>query len=148
MLLGLVSVLIVAAVGLGAWVLLHRRAPVRAAPPAEAGEWVFANPAETAPRTPARAAARDALPVAPAEPIEEVEPLTSEQVFARLHQLCFGTAAVGEEWPPSHAEVISATADVLQSASTEDRYTPRRPSLLPQLLRAVNDEDVSRRGRL
>jgi HD-like signal output (HDOD) protein len=135
MLLGLVSVLIIAVVGTGAWVLLHRRAPARAAP-AETTEWVFAGPAETAPRTPT---------AAPAEPIKEVAPLTSEEVFARLHQLSFGTAAVGEEWPPTHAEVISATADVLQSAATEDRYTPRRPSLLPQLLRAVNDEDVSRR---
>jgi HD-like signal output (HDOD) protein len=147
MLLGLVSVLIFGAVGLGAWVLLHRRAPVRTAPD-ETAEWVFANPADTAPRTPAaaaRTAPQEATPVAPAEPIQEVEPLTGAQVFARLHQLCFGAAAVGEDWPPAHAEVISATANILQSASTEDRYTPRRPSLLPQLLRAVNDEDVSRR---
>jgi HD-like signal output (HDOD) protein len=157
MLLGLVSVLIVAAVGIGAWVLVHRRSPVRAAP-SETGEWVFANPAETTPRTPTavtRASAKVAAAATnptqaatlakPAEPIEEVEPLTSEQVFARLHQLSLGAAAVGEAWPPRHAEVISATADVLQDVATEDRYTPRRPSLLPQLLRAVNDEDVSRR---
>jgi HD-like signal output (HDOD) protein len=149
MLLGLVSVLIVAAVGLGAWVLMHRRAPARAAP-AETGEWVFADPTATA-RAASKVAAAAANPAQgtalpkPTEPIEEVEPLTSEQVFARLHQLSFGAAAVAEAWPPSHAEVISATADVLHSAATEDRYTPRRPSLLPQLLRAVNDEDVSRR---
>lgn len=161
MLLGLVSVLIVAVVGIAAWVLAHRRTPARAAP-AETGEWVFANPEETTPRT-TTAAARAAAKVAaaatnplqgaattlaepvPAEPVPEVVPLGSEQVLARLHQLSFGAAAVGEDWPPSHAEVMSATADVLQNASTEDRYTPRRPSLLPQLLRAVNDEDVSRR---
>jgi HD-like signal output (HDOD) protein len=141
-------------------VLAHRRTPARTA---ETGEWVFANPGETASRTPtaaARAAAKIAAAAAPPAvsaptaatpevvPIAqgpEVAPLTSEQTFARLHQLSFGPAAVGEAWPSSHAEVISATADVLQDASTEDRYTPRRPSLLPQLLRAVNDEDVSRR---
>jgi HD-like signal output (HDOD) protein len=160
MLLGMVSVVIVAVIAIAAWVLAHRRTPVRTA---ETGEWVFAHPDETASRTPtaaARAAAKIAAAaaptagaaptaatpeVAPIAPGPEVAPLTSEQTFARLHQLSFGPAAVGEAWPSSHAEVISATADVLQDASTEDRYTPRRPSLLPQLLRAVNDEDVSRR---
>lgn len=168
MLLGLVSVLIVAVIGITAWVLAHRRAPVRTA---HTGEWVFVNPDETASRTPSTAArsaakvaaaatdsapapiaaraAASAAPTAttpePAAPVPEVAPLTSEAVFARLHQLSFGLAAHGDAWPSSHAEVISATADVLQGASTEDRYTPRRPSLLPQLLRAVNDEDVSRR---
>jgi len=140
MLLGLVSVLIVAVVGIAAWVLTHRRASVRMP---QTGEWVFANPEESAPRTPT-ATARTAAKVA-AAPAPEAAPLTGEEAFAKLHQLSFGRAAVGEAWPPHHQEVISATADVLQSASTEDRYTPRRPSLLPQLLRAVNDEDVSRR---
>ena len=146
MLLGLVSVVIVAVVGTAAWVLAHRRAPVRTA---DTGEWVFANPDETAPRTSAaRTAAKIAAAAAtpePAVPPPEVAPLTSAEILARLHQLSFGPTATGEAWPPSHAEVISATADVLQGAATEDRYTPRRPSLLPQLLRAVNDEDVSRR---
>jgi HD-like signal output (HDOD) protein len=170
MLLGLVSVVIVAVIGIAAWVLAHRRAPVRTA---DTGEWLFANPDETASRS-ATATARAAAKVAaaatnpapatiaarapqataptaaiseppPAAPAPEVTPLTSEETFARLHQLSFGPAAVGEAWPSTHGEVISATADVLQGASTEDRYTPRRPSLLPQLLRAVNDEDVSRR---
>jgi HD-like signal output (HDOD) protein len=157
MLLGLVSVLIIAVIGIATWVLAHRRAPVRTA---QTGEWVFANPEETAPRT-HMAASRSAAKIAaaatspaqkttasqpaPAAPAAEVVPLGSEEVFARLHQLSFGPTAAGETWPSHHDEVISATADVLQSASTEDRYTPRRPSLLPQLLRAVNDEDVSRR---
>jgi HD-like signal output (HDOD) protein len=167
MLLGLVSVLIVAVIGVAAWVLAHRRASVRTA---QTVEWVFVNPDETASRTPstvsgtaAKVAAAATKPASatlaaqpapsaaataeppPAAPVPEVVPLTSEEVFARLHQLSFGPAAVGEGWPSSHAEVISGTAAVLQDASTEDRYTPRRPSLLPQLLRAVNDEDVSRR---
>lgn len=146
--LGLVSVLIVAVIGVAAWVLAHRRASVRTA---ETGEWVFANPDETASRTPPAAAriaakiAAAATDAAPAAPVPEVTPLTGEETFARLHRLSLGPTAIGEAWPTSHGEVISATADVLQGASTEDRYTPRRPSLLPQLLRAVNDEDVSRR---
>ncbi|HWW81849.1 MAG TPA: HDOD domain-containing protein [Steroidobacteraceae bacterium] len=96
------------------------------------------SPGEASPTAATVAAAGDA-------PLHEVEPLTTEQVFAALHQLSLGSSAVGESWPPTHAEVISATADLLQDAATEDRYTPRRPSLLPQLLRAMNDEEVSRR---
>lgn len=152
MLLGLISVLIVAVIGVATWVLAHRRASVRTA---QTAEWVFANPDETAPRTSATetsrtaakiaAAAIEPAPAAPPAPVPEVTPLTSEETFARLHQLSFGPTASGQAWPASHGEVISATAEVLQGASTEDRYTPRRPSLLPQLLRAVNDEDVSRR---
>jgi HD-like signal output (HDOD) protein len=157
-LLGLVTVVIVAAIGIAAWVLMHRRAHSRVAA-GKSEEFVFANAAETAPRTAAAAraatkvtaqatTAAPALPDTPAppvEPLQEVVPLSSEEVFLFLHQLSFGQGANGEAPPPAHAEVISATADILQSAATEDKYTPRRPSLLPQLLRAVNDEDVSRR---
>ena len=141
---------------------------------AETGEWVFPNPAETAKGTQTSAhgqapaaghisskAAAHAQAKTPGQasltsiamaeasagdaPLPEVEPLSAAQVFAALHQLSLGSSAVGESWPPTHAEVISATADVLHDAATEDRYTPRRPSLLPQLLRAMNDEEVSRR---
>ena len=169
MLLGVVSVLAVATVviGLPLWLFLRQRQPVpkasrtaqSAKAPAETGEWVFPNPADPAAvrlatagqatrplqATSAAATVAPTAVVATSEPMPEVEPLTNEQIFARLHQLSLGTAAVGETWPGGHAEVISATADVLQDAATEDRYTPRRPSLLPQLLRAMNDEEVSRR---
>jgi HD-like signal output (HDOD) protein len=146
--------------------------PASKAAPGETGEWVFHNPAETAAgaQTSAQAQAKTAAqaqvaadkhakkagqastapaPMAEASaadaPLPEVEPLSAAQTFAALHQLSLGSSAVGESWPPTHAEVISATADILQDAATEDRYTPRRPSLLPQLLRAMNDEEVSRR---
>lgn len=151
MLWGVVSALLVVLGGMAVWLLTRRRARAPAAPDPTA-EWVFASPAEFAPRTQADGSYQQpesakALPktAAAAAPIREVQPLGSEVVFAMLHQLSLGAAAVGDPWPAEHEEVISATADVLQDAATEDRYTPRRPSLLPQLLRAVNDEDVSRR---
>ncbi len=125
-------------IGVAVW-LFARREPARPAP-ANSGEWVFID----APAAPQAQPAQAAQP-APAEPMQEVAPLGGEEIFARLHQLSLGAAAVGEAWSPAHAEVIAATADALQESATEDRYTPRRPSLLPQLLRAVNDEDVSRR---
>jgi HD-like signal output (HDOD) protein len=137
------------------WLLVRQRAPNPAnarsgKAPAETGEWVFPNPAEptaaqtvTAGQTAPTAATFS--PSATALPMPEVDPLTHEQIFSRMHQLSLGAVAVGESWSEGHDEVISATADVLQNAATEDRYAPRRPSLLPQLLRAMNDEEVSRR---
>jgi HD-like signal output (HDOD) protein len=149
MLLG-VGIVLTGLIGAAVW-LFTRRESARPAS-AQGGEWVFVTPAEISPsppapptQTPQAAQAAPAEAPAPAQPIQEVEPLSSEAVFAKLHQLSLGTAAVGEPWSPAHAEVISATAAALQESATEDRYTPRRPSLLPQLLRAVNDEEVSRR---
>ena len=158
MLLGVVSVLAVATVviGLPVWLLVRQRAPApnpsnakSGKAPAETGEWVFPNPAETTAQTVTTGqtapTAATFSPSATALPMPEVDPLTNEQIFSRMHQLSLGAAAVGESWSEGHDEVISATADVLQNAATEDRYAPRRPSLLPQLLRAMNDEEVSRR---
>jgi HD-like signal output (HDOD) protein len=159
MLLGVVSVLAVATVvlGLPVWLLVRQRAPAppdaRAGKaPAETGEWIFPNPAQTtaaqtvtAGQTAPTTATFLPSSAATALPMPEVEPLTNEQIFGRMHQLSLGATAVGESWSEGHDEVISATADVLQNAATEDRYAPRRPSLLPQLLRAMNDEEVSRR---
>ena len=163
MLLGLVSILAIAVVvvGLVAWLFAQLRQPAPKAPAVQAataatGEWVFVNPADAAAkvtaneattRTPANLA--PTLPTAPTgkggEPIPEVEPLPRAEILNRLHQLSLGAGAVGGTWSAGHDEVISSTADILQSAATEDRYSPRRPSLLPQLLRAMNDEEVSRR---
>src|SRR5581483_720215 len=140
MLLGLGIVLAVV-IGGAAWLFARREHAPPA--PAHTGEWVFANPTEVSP--PSTAPAGTSKAEEPVATPEDVEPLSSEAVFARLHQLSLGASAVGEAWSPAHAEVISATADALQQSATEDRYTPRRPSLLPQLLRAMNDEDVSRR---
>ncbi len=139
MLWGLASVLVAATIW-AAWVFTRRprpaRAPANGLKRAEAP--VVANP--TTHGTPPQQ-----QPPTPAERVPEVVPLSSEEIFAKLHQLALGPAAVGEIWPAPHEEIIAKTADVLETVATEDRYTPRRPSLLPQLLRAVNDEDVSRR---
>jgi HD-like signal output (HDOD) protein len=150
MLLGVVSVLAVAIVviGLPVWLLVRQREPAPKAARAatagkahgETGEWVFPNPTGATFAPPPAA-----IDVPAASPMIEVDPLTNEQIFARVHQLSLGKAPVAEAWTGGHDEIISATADILQDAATEDRYTPRRPSLLPQLLRAMNDEEVSRR---
>jgi HD-like signal output (HDOD) protein len=47
--------------------------------------------------------------------------------------------------PPAHVEAVAAIGAALATASTDPRYAPRRPLLLPQLLRAASDEESSRR---
>jgi HD-like signal output (HDOD) protein len=152
MLLGLVSILsiVVGVIGAAVWLFTRQRATVPQTTRA---------PATPAPATAATAAA--AAPPAAAQDFTstvwdldseevaaaaaQVEPLSVEEIYLRQHRLALNSLGVGEAWPSAHDEIVAATTDVLHNASTEDRYTPRRPSMLPQLLRAVNDEDVSRR---
>jgi len=69
--------------------------------------------------------------------------LTSEQVLHKLNELAFARAL---QAPSSqHAEMYTAVSKALETAATQPRYAPRRPMLLPQLLRAVSDTDTSRR---
>lgn len=48
--------------------------------------------------------------------------------------------------PAGHAAVADAAAAVLARIESEPRYIPRRPQLLPQLMRAVNDPHASLDG--
>jgi HD-like signal output (HDOD) protein len=75
--------------------------------------------------------------------------LTVEQVFNQLRMLALG---VNELPPldfaadaPFRQELVESFGSLLEKVATEPQYSPRRPMLLPQLLRAVNDSDVSRR---
>ena len=38
-----------------------------------------------------------------------------------------------------------AVADTLQTVASDPKHAPRRPLLLPELVRAVNDSDTTRR---
>ena len=155
MLLGLVSILsiVVGLVGAVIWLLTRRPAPKIPQKTVPAATTAATAAAPTAPPTTTPAAdATGTLWVFPGQeaanaiaPEPEVEPLTPEEVYLRLHRLSLANMGVGEAWPGAHDELVASTAAVLQTVATEDRYAPRRPSLLPQLLRAVNDEEVSRR---
>ncbi len=128
MLRGLLALLIVAAALAAAWSLYRRAKATRSGPSVR--ELLEAEPA--------------ALP-APESTAPAEGALTAEQVFLRLHALAFGIAP--QDVPPleAHAEVAAATRAALPAAVNEPRYAPRKPLLLPQLMRAVNDNDVSRR---
>jgi HD-like signal output (HDOD) protein len=60
------------------------------------------------------------------------------------YELALGTVLepnVGAE----HMKVAIAVATALQSVGSDPKYAPRRPLLLPELVRAVNDSDTTRR---
>lgn len=131
MLRGLLALLIVVAALVAAWSLYRRAVASRRGPSVR--ELVEAKPAALE---------------APTEEETATLPegsLSERDVFTRLHALAFGVAP--EDTPVSQvaADLEAATRAALPGAVNEPRYAPRRPLLLPQLLRAVNDNDVSRR---
>ena len=71
--------------------------------------------------------------------------LSAAEVFRKLHELAFGIASLGTPSPEALEEIAPITSVVLDTVATEPRYALRRPLLLPQLLRAANDDEVSRR---
>ena len=83
----------------------------------------------------------------PEPPVLEAAPiqlLDRTEIFRRLTELSLGVAELGHPLP-EHDEILASAIAAIGDAGMQRRYTPRRPHLLPQLMRAVNDEDVSRR---
>src|SRR5689334_22077976 len=70
--------------------------------------------------------------------------LGREATRQKLHELAFGVPLAARV-PAEHVMVVSAVAGTLHAAATDPKYSPRRPMLLPQLLRAVNDSDTTRK---
>src|SRR6185437_10949031 len=88
-------------------------------------------PAKTA--VPARDASRDPTPLAAA------------QVLQKLRELALGAATSGGEPGPEHAAVRAAAIAATEDSATLRQLAPRRPSLLPQLIRTANDDAAPRR---
>lgn len=80
-------------------------------------------------------------PVLEPAPVEILEP---PEIIKRLRQLELGVQELGPPLRDDHPVVASVLA-VISDPATQKRLTPRRPNLLPQLMRAINDEEVSRR---
>jgi HD-like signal output (HDOD) protein len=62
-----------------------------------------------------------------------------------LHELAFGIGAISPFPPREHAPVVNAVLAALEDAASQAKYMPRRPSIVPQLLQAMNDTQTSRR---
>lgn len=75
-------------------------------------------------------------------------PPTTRELLHRLHAVAFDDASVDDAAIASragHADVVAGAVAILARIETQPKYTPRRPQLLPQLMRAVNDADASLR---
>ena len=111
----------------------HPAPPAAAAPP-------VAKPSAKAPApapvqaAPASAAAREPARVPPQQ---------------LLHALALNDKEAGDPQftpDPAAMQLLMDAGQEFARIGTETRYTPRRPSLLPQLLEAVENEDASLKG--
>lgn len=109
-----------------------------ATPPDAAGE-VAALPAEPA------ALPSSILPPPEPPPPDPAAAAAAQRVASAVHALAFGVSEIAGRVPTAHARTFNEALAALEGALDEPRFMPRRPSVIPELLRAVNDEDSSRR---
>lgn len=118
------------AVGVLAWILTRSgRRPAEPAAPRAAAKAPAAAPA-VAPTPAAPSAPRE---TSPASPLQQVVALALDDA----------TLAAGATLDSAATRLLLGASQELALIGNETRYTPRRPSLLPQLLEAVSDEDAS-----
>lgn len=60
-------------------------------------------------------------------------------VTERLWKLAFAAPPQAPPLEPAHAKVADSVCAILQAETLDAKYFPRRPTLMPQLLRAVDD---------
>lgn len=88
------------------------------------------------------------LPEPPVLSEATVEILDRTAVLRRLRELELGVPNLGKP-DGGHERIVESTlatvGAAVSDAATQARYTPRRPNLLPQLMRALGDEEMSRR---
>jgi HD-like signal output (HDOD) protein len=131
----LIAVALAAAVSLGVLVKSPRRPEVR-----PAGRPAAKPAATTAQAPPAPAYGRP-------QPTHADTPqsIDTDEVFIRLHELAFGRVGDQTLLLAEHEAIAAQTIAALDDAATQQRYSPRRPNMLPRLMNAAGDERVSRR---
>jgi HD-like signal output (HDOD) protein len=128
-----IALLLVAACGIGAQPVLRRAFG--------SGVAVERRPAAVVLELPVELQHLPDPPVLTAAPVEILE---RSVIFRRLRELELGVSGLGQP-RPEHDQFVAAALAAIGDAATLRRYSPRRPNLLPQLMRAINDEEVSRR---
>lgn len=79
------------------------------------------------------------------QPAPVVRFLDASEVLRRLRGLELGQdlpVPTGER-DPAHERIVAAALAAIGDPASQKKYFPRRPSLLPELIRAINDENVS-----
>jgi len=77
--------------------------------------------------------------------VPEIPVLDATEVLCRLRGLELGAdlPAPSGEPDPAHERVVAAALAAIGDPASQRQYFPRRPNLLPELMRAINDEGVS-----
>jgi HDOD domain len=70
--------------------------------------------------------------------------LQPAEIFSKLFDLALGKARPASMVTSGHDDIAAAAAAALQDVTTQERYAPRRPNMLPRILSASNDDSFSR----
>jgi len=140
----MLSVLLLAGCGIAAVPVLRR--PTRhgtGAPlaPVAAHRPAMAPQDEVAVELPAEL---EHLPEPPVLEAAQIQILDRTEIFKRLMELSLGVPELGQPLP-EHEQIVATALTAIGNAATQGKYAPRRPNLLPQLMRVINDEESSRR---
>ncbi|MCD0278005.1 HDOD domain-containing protein [Xanthomonas melonis] len=147
---------VVAATIVGALVWMHLR---RRAPPSVAAAAVTTTAASCAPADPV-APLPVPVPEAPLSPPSpaplaataqplQTAPSPMRPLLRRMYAAVMATPSLADgrlPTDPAQAAVLEAVGGALAHVDLRPQLLPRRPHLLPQLMRAVNDPDASGRG--
>ncbi|MGH8300461.1 MAG: HDOD domain-containing protein, partial [Steroidobacteraceae bacterium] len=84
------------------------------------------------------------MPEPPVLQAASVQFLDGSEAFRRLRELELGldVRAPAMQQDPAHERIVAAALAAIGDPATRRHYFPRRPSLLPELIRAINDESV------
>jgi len=106
--------------------------------------WIVLSLLRRTPRVSVDRSDRDDTTTLAALPPPVATVVDAATTLRMLHELALG-ASLERHVPAEHVKVVSAVAAALHTAATDPKYAPQRPMLLPQLLRAVDDSDSTRR---
>ncbi|MCC8597343.1 HDOD domain-containing protein [Xanthomonas vesicatoria] len=147
---GLVAVAMIAG-AIAWWMRMRQRAPETAAP-AVGGSAAPGPPAVPSLVAPAPLAVDEQAPPQPApaaaQPLQ-AEPPPMRPLLRRMYAAVMATPSLADgslPTDPTQAAVLEAATAALDHVDLRPQLLPRRPHLLPQLMRAVNDPDGSGRG--
>jgi HD-like signal output (HDOD) protein len=122
------------AVFIAGWLIARSRRQATQQPPAD--------------RAPTQAPTSSTPQASPTPPAPVVREAAAASPLQQAVALALGdVAATSDSAPdPAATQLLMDASQELALIGSESRYTPRRPSLLPQLLEAVSDEDASMRA--
>ena len=85
------------------------------------------------------------MPEPPVLQAAAVQFLDAAETWRKLRELELGLDVRAPDAPqdPAHERVVAAALAAIGDPATQRHYFPRRPNLLPELIRAINDQSAS-----